>query len=68
MLSPREREIAALIALGLSNRQISDELAISVGTVERHVANMLGKLGYRSRTQIAAWAVEHALLSPPPAS
>jgi pimeloyl-ACP methyl ester carboxylesterase/class 3 adenylate cyclase/DNA-binding CsgD family transcriptional regulator len=65
-LSPREREIAALIALGLANRQISGELAISVGTVERHVANMLGKLGYRSRTQIAAWAVDHALLTPPP--
>jgi pimeloyl-ACP methyl ester carboxylesterase/DNA-binding CsgD family transcriptional regulator/class 3 adenylate cyclase len=66
MLSPREREIAALIALGLANRQIAGELAISVGTVERHVANMLGKLGYRSRTQIAAWAVDHAILSPPP--
>ena len=66
VLSPREREVAALIALGLSNRQIADELVISVATVERHVANMLGKLGYRSRTQIAAWAVDHALLTPPP--
>jgi DNA-binding CsgD family transcriptional regulator/class 3 adenylate cyclase len=64
-LSRREREIAALIALGLANRQIGEELGISVGTVERHVANMLGKLGYRSRTQIAAWAADHALVSPP---
>jgi pimeloyl-ACP methyl ester carboxylesterase/DNA-binding CsgD family transcriptional regulator/class 3 adenylate cyclase len=63
ILSRREREIAALIALGLANRQIADELAISVATVERHVANMLGKLGYHSRTQVAAWAVEHGLLT-----
>ena len=61
-LSRREREIAALLALGLSNRQIADELVISIATVERHVANMLTKLGYRSRTQIAAWAVDHGLI------
>jgi pimeloyl-ACP methyl ester carboxylesterase/DNA-binding CsgD family transcriptional regulator len=56
-LTPREREIAPLLAQGLSNREISDVLSISVSTVERHVANMLTKLGYRSRAQIAAWAV-----------
>ena len=61
-LSRREREIAALLALGLSNRQIADELTISVGTADRHVANILNKLGYRSRAQVAAWAVEHGLL------
>lgn len=60
-LSKRERELAALLALGLSNRQIAEELTISVATVERHVANILGKLGYRSRTQIAAWAVDQRL-------
>jgi pimeloyl-ACP methyl ester carboxylesterase/class 3 adenylate cyclase/DNA-binding CsgD family transcriptional regulator len=60
-LSRRERELAALLALGLSNKQIADELAISVATVERHVANILSKLGYRSRTQVAAWAVEQGL-------
>lgn len=64
VLSRREREIAALLALGLSNRQIADELVISIATVERHVANMLTKLGYRSRTQIAAWAVDHGLTAP----
>jgi DNA-binding CsgD family transcriptional regulator len=61
-LSSREREIAKLLALGLTNRQIADELVISVATVERHVANILIKLDYRSRTQIAAWAVERGLL------
>ena len=56
-LSPREREVATLLTRGLSNRQMAEELAISVATVERHVANILAKLGHRSRAQIAAWAV-----------
>jgi DNA-binding CsgD family transcriptional regulator len=54
-LTPREREIAALIARGLSNRAIADELVISQATVARHVANMLTKLGFSSRAQVAAW-------------
>ena len=57
VLSRREREVAALIADGKSNRCIAEELYIASSTVERHVANILNKLGYRSRTQIAAWAV-----------
>jgi pimeloyl-ACP methyl ester carboxylesterase/DNA-binding CsgD family transcriptional regulator len=66
VLSPREREVARLLALGLSNRRVADELAISLGTVERHVANILAKLGYGSRAQVAAWAVEQGLLTSPP--
>ena len=58
MLSRREREIAELLALGLANRQIAEELVISVATVERHVANILLKLGFRSRAQVATWVVE----------
>ena len=54
-LTPRERELATLIARGLSNRAIADELVISQATVARHVANMLTKLGFSSRAQIAAW-------------
>ena len=54
-LTPREREIAALIARGLSNRAIADDLVISQATVARHVANMLTKLGFSSRAQVAAW-------------
>jgi predicted ATPase/DNA-binding CsgD family transcriptional regulator len=57
-LTPREREIAALIARGLSNKGIADELVISPATVARHVTNILTKLGFSSRAQIAAWAVE----------
>jgi ATP/maltotriose-dependent transcriptional regulator MalT len=60
-LTAREREIATLIAQGKSNREIADELVISETTAERHVANILSKLGFNSRTQIAVWAVENRL-------
>ncbi|HET8567667.1 MAG TPA: helix-turn-helix transcriptional regulator, partial [Candidatus Limnocylindria bacterium] len=57
----REREIAGLVALGLTNRQIAGELVISAATVDRHVANILVKLGAHGRAQIAAWAVAEGL-------
>ncbi|WP_407696447.1 response regulator transcription factor [Sphaerisporangium corydalis] len=57
-LTAREQEIALLIAQGLSNRVIAAELVISSATVARHVANILAKLGFSSRTQVAAWMVE----------
>ena len=55
VLTAREQQIAALIARGLSNRGIADELVISPATAARHVANILSKLGLSSRAQIAAW-------------
>jgi DNA-binding NarL/FixJ family response regulator len=55
-LSPREREVAALIAEGRSNRQIADALVISERTAEHHVESILSKLRLDSRTQVAAWA------------
>ena len=58
-LTAREHEIVLLIARGLSNRQIADELVISPATAARHVANILAKLGFSSRTQIASWAARH---------
>jgi len=54
-LTPRELEIAGLIASGLSNKAIADELVISPATAARHVANIMTKLGFRSRAQIATW-------------
>src|SRR2546429_251016 len=57
--TPREHEIVRLIARGLSNREIADELVISPATAARHVANILAKLGFNSRTQIASWATGH---------
>jgi DNA-binding NarL/FixJ family response regulator len=58
-LTAREQEIVVLIARGLSNRQIADELVISPATAARHVANVLSKLGFTSRTQVASWAARH---------
>ncbi len=60
-LTEREREIATLIMQGRSNRDIAQELFISDKTAERHVANILAKLGFNSRSQIAAWAVEKGM-------
>ncbi|HEX9118127.1 MAG TPA: LuxR C-terminal-related transcriptional regulator, partial [Anaerolineae bacterium] len=60
-LTAREREIAALIAQGKSNREIAGALVISETTAERHVANILSKLGFNSRTQIAIWAVQQGI-------
>ena len=54
-LTSREREVAALVAGGLSNRQIATRLTIAERTAENHVEHILGKLGFRSRAQIAAW-------------
>jgi non-specific serine/threonine protein kinase len=61
LLTPRERDIAILVARGLSNREIARTLYLGERTVETHVGNILGKLGYSSRTQIAAWTIESGL-------
>lgn len=54
-LSARELEVAGLVAHGLTNRQIADDLGISKTTVDRHVSNILSKRGFASRAQLAAW-------------
>jgi len=59
VLSHREKEIAELVAQGLTNRGISETLVISARTVESHVDHILTKLGFTSRSQIAAWVGEH---------
>jgi non-specific serine/threonine protein kinase len=61
LLTPREREVAALIARGLTNRQIASRLVITERTADTHVQHILNKLNVNSRAQIAAWAVEHGL-------
>jgi DNA-binding CsgD family transcriptional regulator/tetratricopeptide (TPR) repeat protein len=60
-LTERERAVAVLIAQGRSNREIAEQLVISERTVETHVANILAKLHFGARTQVAAWVVEVGL-------
>ena len=54
--------MAALIAQGLTNRQIAEQLVISEWTADTHVRHILTKLDFRSRTQVAGWATEQGLL------
>jgi predicted ATPase/DNA-binding CsgD family transcriptional regulator len=56
LLTPREREVAALVAKGLTNREIAACLVVSKRTVDAHLEHILGKLGYNSRVQVAALA------------
>ncbi|WP_229695484.1 LuxR C-terminal-related transcriptional regulator [Streptomyces lacrimifluminis] len=57
-LSRRELEVAELVATGMTNRQVASALSLSPRTADRHVQNILGKLDFGSRAQIAAWWVE----------
>jgi predicted ATPase/DNA-binding CsgD family transcriptional regulator len=59
-LSSREFEIATLVVIGLSNREIAEQLFISPATVARHIANIFAKLGLSSRAQLAAWMAPRA--------
>lgn len=60
-LTPREREVAALIAEGLTNAGLADRLFISPRTAAVHVSNILSKLGMSSRAEVAAWAVREGV-------
>ena len=60
-LTPREREVLALLGQGLTNRLIARELGLSEKTVKTHVGNVLAKLGVADRTQAALYAVRHGL-------
>ncbi|MBF6331594.1 ATP-binding protein [Nocardia transvalensis] len=61
VLTPREKDVARLVAAGYSNKRIATDLVISVRTAETHVEHILTKLGFTSRTQIAGWARDHGL-------
>jgi DNA-binding CsgD family transcriptional regulator len=61
-LTRREREIAALVAQGLSNGQIAEELVLSKRTIEKHISNIRAKLAFTQRAQIVRWAIEAGLL------
>ncbi|MPZ12913.1 MAG: tetratricopeptide repeat protein [Chloroflexi bacterium] len=59
LLTARERDVAALVAQGLTNREIAERLVITAGTAALHVKHILAKLGFASRARVAAWAVQH---------
>lgn len=63
-LTVREREVAALVGHGKTSREIADLLVVSERTAEAHVGNILSKLGFTSRAQIAVWARERGLTPP----
>jgi DNA-binding CsgD family transcriptional regulator len=60
-LTPRERDVARLLSQGKSNREIAEMLVLSERTIENHVGNILTKLRFDSRSQIAVWVVEKGL-------
>ena len=62
-LTPRESGVLKLLTRGYTNRQIADELGVSIRTVETHRANILGKLGLSSRAELVRWAADHKLLA-----
>lgn len=63
-LSLREQEILALVARGASNKEIASRLVISEGTVKNHLHNILSKLHFRNRAEIAAYAVRQGIITP----
>ena len=60
-LTVRERQVATLVAHGRPNRAIAEQLVVTERTVEKHIENIMSKLGFNSRAQIAVWAVESGL-------
>jgi non-specific serine/threonine protein kinase len=63
-LTARERQVAALIAQGHSNRKIAELMVVNVKTVETYVTRILGKLDFDSRVKIATWAIQQGLVRP----
>ena len=64
-LTEREMEILLLLACGLTNQEIADQLFIALKTVKTHVSNILAKLEVHDRTQAVIYAFQHKLISPP---
>ena len=64
LLTPREMDVLRLLAQGYTNRQIAEELSLSVRTVEGHRANLTEKLGLHSRVELVRYARQHGLFDP----
>jgi predicted ATPase/DNA-binding CsgD family transcriptional regulator len=61
LFTSRERDVLVLLALGKTNEEIAQQLVVVLKTAEKHVANILRKLGVKNRTEAAAWAVEKGI-------
>jgi DNA-binding NarL/FixJ family response regulator len=61
-LTPTEQKVIQLVARGMANREIAQDLSVSQRTVESHVSNMLGKTGLNNRTELARWAIEKRMI------
>ncbi|HZQ16794.1 MAG TPA: LuxR C-terminal-related transcriptional regulator [Gaiellaceae bacterium] len=61
-LTPREQQVATLLAYGLTNAEIAERLQISIRTAEMHRANAMRKLGADNRADIVRWALDNGLL------
>ncbi len=64
-LSEREEQILQLVATGMTNREIAQELTISPNTVKVHLSNMFEKIGVASRTEATLYAIEHGVVDVP---
>jgi DNA-binding CsgD family transcriptional regulator len=61
VLTPRERDVTRLVAAGLDNRRVAQQLALSQGTIKIHLHHIYGKLRVTGRLALAAWAREQGL-------
>ncbi len=64
VLTPREREVLALIGAGLTNTEIAAQLVLGEGTVKTHVGHIFAKLGLRDRAAAVVFAFDHGLVQP----
>jgi len=62
-LTVREREVMKLVAEGYKNREIASHLSLSIKTIEKHRSNLMGKLNFRSVTELTSYAIEHSLVA-----
>ena len=63
-LTPRERDVVRLVALGHTNREIADQLVLSVRTIETHRARIQARLQVSNRAELVRWALDRDLLAP----
>ena len=62
-LTVREREVMKLVAEGYKNREIASHLSLSIKTIEKHRSNLMGKLNFRSVTELTSYAIENSLVA-----